>query len=157
MTTHANVAAALNLEARLRVGFFGRVSDEEKQDPSLSIPRQHNSVVKNVSEVGWDLTKSCWDIESGRKEIDVRGAGADGRLFGIDVPRDGGLPELLEFARAGEIDVVMVESIDRLSRTTADSTAIERELMKLDIPIFACDEPMNLNATSILTRRMKQG
>ena len=127
------------------------------QDPSLSIPRQHRVGSAFTATHGWQLVKSCWDIESGRKELDLRGDGADGTLFGIEVPRDGGLPELLEFARNGEIDAVVVESIDRLSRSTADSTWIERELLSYGVPIFACDEPVNLEATGILTRRVKQG
>jgi site-specific DNA recombinase len=156
MTSLASLASTLQLDAPLRVGFLGRVSDEEKQDPSLSIPRQYRSVGDKCSELGWQLTRSYWDIESGRNELALRGHGADGSLFNIGVPRDGGLPELLEAARNNEVDVVMVEQIDRLSRITADSTAIERDLANLDIPLFATDEPINLNATTLLTRRVKQ-
>jgi site-specific DNA recombinase len=157
MSSLASLASVLQLDAPLRIGFLGRVSNEEKQDPSLSIPRQYRGAVAFTNKHGWLFTKSCWDIESGRKELNRRGHGADGALFGIDVPRDGGLPELLDFARNGEIDAIVVESIDRLSRSTADSTAIEQELLRHDIPIFACDEPVDLNATSLLTRRVKQG
>jgi DNA invertase Pin-like site-specific DNA recombinase len=52
---------------------------------------------------------------------------------------------------------VIVECIDRLSRKTADSTAVEKELEQLDIGLFASDEPMTTDATAILTRRVKQG
>jgi len=52
---------------------------------------------------------------------------------------------------------VIVESIDRLSRMTADATRIERALERRDIGLFAADEPMCTDATSILTRRIKQG
>jgi site-specific DNA recombinase len=52
---------------------------------------------------------------------------------------------------------VIVESIDRLSRMTADATRIERELEQLDIGLFATDEPMVANATAVLTRRVAQG
>jgi DNA invertase Pin-like site-specific DNA recombinase len=67
------------------------------------------------------------------------------------------LPELLTSARGGEIDAVIVESIDRLSRMTADGTQIERELEERDVALFAADEPLNSSATAILTRRVKQG
>ena len=157
MSSLLSLASGLQLDGVLRIGFLGRVSDKEKQDPSLSIPRQYRGVSDFASEHGWQIVKSCWDIESGRMALGLRGHGADGSLYGIDTPRDGGLPELLEFARTGEIDAVVVESIDRLSRSTADSTGIERDLLCFDIPIFACDEPVNLNATAILTRRVKQG
>ena len=52
---------------------------------------------------------------------------------------------------------MIVESIDRLSRMTAHATRIERDLEQRDIALFASDEPMTGNATSILTRRVKQG
>src|SRR2546428_7058433 len=63
----------------------------------------------------------------------------------------------LAVAHEGAFDAVLVESIDRLSRMTADATRIERELEQLDIALFASDEPMTANATAILTRRVKQG
>ena len=52
---------------------------------------------------------------------------------------------------------MIVESIDRLSRITADSTRVEQELEHIGVGLFAADEPMTANATSILTRRVKQG
>jgi hypothetical protein len=72
----------------------------------------------------------------------------------VKVPRAGGLPELLA---AGEVDAVIVESIDRFSRMTADGTRIERLLEERDVALFAADEPLDSNATAILTRRVKQG
>jgi DNA invertase Pin-like site-specific DNA recombinase len=57
----------------------------------------------------------------------------------------------------GAFDAAIVESIDRLSRMTADATRIERELEQLDIGLFATDEPMTANATALFTRRVKQG
>ena len=71
--------------------------------------------------------------------------------------RDGGIHDLLAVAHEGAFDAVLVESIDRLSRMTADATRIERELEQLDIALFATDEPMTGNATAVLTRRVKQG
>jgi Resolvase, N terminal domain len=45
------------------------------------------------------------------------------------LPRDGGLHDLLRHASNGRtFDAVIVKSIDRLSRMTADATRIEREL-----------------------------
>lgn len=97
-----------------------------------------------------------WDIESGRKALDERGHGAEAQA--VAVPRDGGLPDMLEAAANGRpFDAVIVESIDRLSRMTAHATQVERELEQRDIALFAADEPMAPNATAILTRRVKQG
>ena len=52
---------------------------------------------------------------------------------------------------------MIVESIVRLPRMTADAIRIERELEDRDILLFAADEPTTANATAILTRRVKQG
>ena len=140
----------------MRWAYFGRVSDKDKQDPSLSIPRQLKKCVEALP-VGDEVTAHYWDIESGRKSMEERGNGADGSLYGIRVPRDGGVTELLADAKKGRFDAVMVESIDRLSRMTADSTRVEQELESLGIGLFASDEPMTADATAILTRRVKQG
>jgi site-specific DNA recombinase len=142
----------------MRLAFYARVSTEEQQDPSLSIPRQLSSCERETAGVG-EIVATYWDIETGRKDLDLRGNGADGDPFNVPTPRDGGIKELL---RASEqphppFDAVIVESIDRLSRMTVDATHIERELERRDIALFASDEPMQTNATAILTRRVKQG
>lgn len=142
----------------MKFAFYGRVSTEDAQDPSLSIPRQLAACERAVRTVGGEFIAFYWDIESGRKNLSDRGKGADGGRFGVALQRDGGLPELLEVAANGRsFDAVIVESIDRLSRMTADATRIERDLEQRDIALFASDEPMTANATSILTRRVKQG
>ena len=138
--------------------FYGRVSTEDAQDPSLSLPRQLATCEQSVRQAGGEIVACYWDIESGRKQLSERGKGADGDRFGVGLRRDGGLPELLHAAANGRsFDAVIVESIDRLSRMTADATRIERDLEQRDIVLFASDEPMTTNATSILTRRVKQG
>jgi site-specific DNA recombinase len=141
-----------------RFAFYGRVSSEDAQDPSLSLPRQLAACERIMAQAGGEIVACYWDIESGRKQLSERGKGADGELFGVGLPRDGGLPQLLETAaNARAFDAVIVESIDRLSRMTADATRIERELEQRDITLFASDEPLTGNATAILTRRVKQG
>jgi DNA invertase Pin-like site-specific DNA recombinase len=144
--------------ATVKYAFYGRVSTEDQQDPSLSIPRQLAACERVVREVGGTIVAFYWDIESGRKELSTRGRGADSTPFGVPVRRDGGIADLRANASKGRpFDAVIVESIDRLSRMTADATGIERELEHLDIGLFASDEPMVANATAILTRRVKQG
>jgi len=141
----------------MRYAYFGRTSTDDAQDPSLSIPRQLTSCEDIVQPLGDEIVAHYWDIESGRKNLAERGNGADGSTFNISVPRDGGITELLTDAAKGRFDAVIVESIDRLSRMTADSTRVEQELERLGVGLFAADEPMTANATSILTRRVKQG
>jgi site-specific DNA recombinase len=145
-------------EEQMKFAFYGRVSTEDAQDPSLSLPRQLAACEHIVRQAGGEVTACYWDIESGRKSLSDRGTGADRVRFAVELPREGGLPELLQAVEnGGSFDAVIVESIDRLSRMTADATRIERELEQRDITLFASDEPMTANATAILTRRVKQG
>ena len=70
----------------------------------------------------------------------------------MTVRREGGLRDLLEAASNGRpFDAVIVESIDRLSRMTADATRIEGDLEDRDVALFAADEPMT--ASSRRSRR----
>ena len=96
-------------------------------------------------------------MESGRKALEERGNGKRDWTARSRVPRAGGLPELLASAEAGEIDAVIVESIDRLSRMTADATRIERELELMRHRPVRCRRADDRDATAILTRRVKQG
>jgi site-specific DNA recombinase len=138
--------------------FYGRVSSDDAQDPSLSIPRQLSACERAVAAVGGEIVCWYWDVESGRKALEDRGQGSSAWRERVAVPCAGGLPELLAAAYdRWSLNAVIVESIDRLSRMTADATRIERALEQRDIGLFAADEPMSSDATSILTRRIKQG
>ena len=141
----------------MRVAFYGRVSTDDAQDPSLSIPRQLGKCDLALEPIGEKVSLTFWDVESGRKTLEERGNGKRDWTAEVSVPRLGGLPELLVIAERSEVDLVIVESIDRLARLTADGTRIERQLEENDVALFAADEPLNSSATSILTRRVKQG
>ena len=55
---------------------------------------------------------------------------------------------------------MVCEDIERSARDTYNSLKLERQLQDQGIPIFATDEPFNIegiNATTILVRRVKQG
>jgi len=134
----------------MRVAFYGRVSTDDAQDPSLSIPRQLGKCNQALEPIGEKVGVTYWDVESGRKVLEERGNGKRDWTDEVSVPRLGGLPELLASAEAGALDAVIVESIDRLSRMTADGTRIERQLEKRDVALFAADEPLNSSATAIL-------
>lgn len=85
----------------MRFAFYGRVSTEDAQDPSLSIPRQLAACERVIRESDGDLVARYWDIESGRKSLNARGNGASGERLAVAVPRDGGIHELLRAANGG--------------------------------------------------------
>lgn len=134
----------------MRVAFYGRVSTDDAQDPSLSIPRQLGKCDQVLEPIGEKVSLTYWDVESGRKALEQRGSGKRDWTDEVSVPRLGGLPELLASAKAGALDAVIVESIDRLSRMTADGTRIERELEEHDVALFAADEPLNSSAAGFV-------
>jgi site-specific DNA recombinase len=134
------------------------VSSDDAQDPSLSIPRQLMACERAAASCDGEIVCCYWDVESGRKPLESRGHGKRSWRERVAVPREGGLPELLAAAYHGQhLYAVIVESIDRLSRITADATQIERELEQRDIGLFAADEPMSASPAALLTRRVKQG
>jgi len=83
----------------MKFAFYGRVSSEDAQDPSLSIPRPLAACQRAVRAVGGELIAFYWDIESGRKNLSDRGKGADGDRFAVGLQRDGGLPNSLRLPR----------------------------------------------------------
>lgn len=78
----------------MRVAFYGRVSTDDAQDPSLSIPRQLGKCDEALAPIGERVTLTFWDVESGRKALEDRGNGKRDWTAEVDVPRAGGLPEI---------------------------------------------------------------
>jgi DNA invertase Pin-like site-specific DNA recombinase len=147
--------------AGLRFAWWGRVSTEDQQDPTLSLPRQLHSA-RTALPVGAIIVAHYFDVESGRKSLSARGYSVAHERFDIAIPRDGGIQDLLAEAKSPtrRFDAVICESIDRVARRTYYGTQIEHDLEAAGVALFAADEPVSLNgkrATTILTRRVKQG
>ncbi len=146
---------------RVRAAFLARVSTDDQQDPTLSLPRQFANCQAALLD-GWEITVLFWDIESGRKDLDRRGRGHAHEHIKVPLPRDGGLADLLAEAEypGRRFDVVICESIDRLARRTYIGTTIEHDLEQVGVRLYAADEPIDprgKRATGLLTRRVKQG
>src|SRR5205085_11222265 len=94
-----------------RYAWYGRVSTEDEQDPTLSFPRQLGNAETRVEESGGRIVAHYYDVESGTGTLAARGKGGVGG-FNIPIPRDGGLQELLTAAssRPRAFDRVIVES-----------------------------------------------
>lgn len=161
-SSHDGLSVAL-----YRFAFIGRTSTSDLQDPTLSIPRQH-SACEEVLPGDAAIVASFYDIESGRKDLAVRGYSDAHEQFDIPVFRDGGIQDLLAEAQRPDrrFDYVICESIERISRRTHTGTKIEHLLEQAGVRLLAADEPFNLTrtsnqrkqkvATQVLTRRVKQ-
>jgi site-specific DNA recombinase len=143
------------------VAFLGRTSTLLLQDPAASLQRQLREV-KTKLPPGWFIAAHYWDIESGGLDLEERGHGTAHKKIDVGIPRDGGLAALLAEAGgpAPGFAAVMCEDIERSGRDTFNALKLERQLSDAGIPLFATDEPINvegMNATTILIRRVKQG
>ena len=156
------LAATAGPRGQVPVAFLGRTSSERLQDPVASMRRQ----VRNAAAwlpAGCQIVAFYWDVESGGLDLESRGHGDPGQIAAAaGIPRDGGLADLLAEAKSPTpaFAFVVCEDIERSARDTFSSLKLERELADQGIPLFATDEPFNIegiNATTILVRRVKQG
>jgi len=143
------------------VAFLGRTSTLFLQDPAASLRRQAREVQEKLPP-GWFISAWFWDIESGGLDLEQRGHGDAHQAVNVGLPRDGGLAALLAEAAgpSPRFAAVMCEDIERSGRDTFNALKLERQLGDAGIPLFATDEPINvegMNATTILIRRVKQG
>jgi site-specific DNA recombinase len=144
------------------VAVLARTSTLELQDPRASIRRQIRSV-RDWLPAGWFIAAVYWDIESGAIDLEQRSQGNAYQAFASsDLPRDGGLADLLTEAKAPapKFAAVVCEDIERSGRDTFNALKLEKELSRQGIPLFATDEPASIegiNATTVLVRRVKQG
>jgi site-specific DNA recombinase len=58
-----------------RYAWYGRVSAEDEQDPTLSFPRQLQNAERQVAETGGRIVAHYYDIESGTCSYAARGSG----------------------------------------------------------------------------------
>ena len=155
-------AVVPSVPATVPVAWLGRTSDEDAQDPTLSLPRQLSNARKALPP-NWVIVAHFYDVESGRKALDQRGHSLAHERFNIPIPRDGGIASLLtEAARPDRrFAAVICESIERVARRTYYGTKVEHELESHGVALCAADEPISTDgkakrATPTLTRRVKQ-
>jgi site-specific DNA recombinase len=144
------------------VAFVGRTSTLALQDPRASLRRQLRSA-REWLPPGWFLAAVYWDIESGGIDLEQRSQGQAYKQFtDTGLPRDGGMADLLTEACSPtpKFAAVICEDIERSGRDMFNALKLEKELSRQGIPLFATDEPADIegvNATTVLVRRVKQG
>jgi DNA invertase Pin-like site-specific DNA recombinase len=140
--------AELDASLGLRFAWWGRVSTEDQQDPTLSLPRQlHTS--RAALPQGALIVAHFYDVESGRKDLEARGSSTAHERLAIPIPREGGIHDLLaEAARPDRrFDAVICESIERIARRTYYGTKIEHDLEACGVSLFAAAEPITSTAS----------
>ena len=144
------------------VAFVGRTSTLALQDPRASLRRQLRSA-REWLPPDWFLAAVYWDIESGGIDLEARSQGEACKHFtDSGLPRDGGMADLLTEACSPtpRFAAVVCEDIERSGRDMFNALKLEKELSRQGIPLFATDEPADIegvNATTVLVRRVKQG
>jgi site-specific DNA recombinase len=141
-----------------RYAWYGRVSTEDEQDPTLSFPRQLANAERQVGEAGGRIVAHYYDIESGTRAYGARGSGGLSG-FDIPIPRHGGLQDLLRDAARHPacFDRVIVESISRLSRNSSVAFRVEDELRSASVRLCAADEPLEESFGTIVLRHVNIG
>jgi site-specific DNA recombinase len=145
----------------VRVAVLGRTSTEDQQDPRQSLMRQFDNCRAALPE-SWIVVAYFYDVESGRMALADRGRGANvHEKYGIPVPRDGGITDLLDEAADPNrrFDVVICENISRVARRAFEGLSVERELEKHEVVLFAANEPITITgsrAQRVLQRRINQ-
>ena len=157
-------AAAAELPAAGTVGlaFLGRTSTSTMQDPVQSLHRQIRVAQSRLPD-GFYIARYYWDVESGGTDLDLRSQGGVAERFAAaGIPRDGGMADLRQEIAGGRpgFAAVICENIERTGRDNFDALKLERELRRAHMPVFASDEPIDVQApeaATLLVRRVKQG
>ena len=148
---------------KIGVAWAARTSTLEMQDPVTSLRRQYRNSEASLPD-GFQIVAWYWDIESGALDLADRSQGQAWQQVAADlgIPRDGGITELLADAAgpAPRFAVVVCEDISHVARDNLASLMVEKDLARCGIPIFAADEPAEMEGaspTTLLVRRIKMG
>ena len=157
-------------KARLRPGrgpvpvaFIGRTSTLESPGPPRvaepAAPRRPGMAAARVVPRRRLLGHR---VRRHRPRTPQPGRGLGGALRRPDLPRDGGMADLLRAkpSPAPRFAAVVCEDIERSGRDMFNALKLEKELSRQGMPLFAADEPADIegvNATTVLVRRVKQG
>src|SRR5438128_3916937 len=106
-------------QAQLRAGVYGRLS--ETYDAAESVPTQLDRGTGHAARRGWTVVATFKDDGfSGFKEITRDGFG-----------------KLIAAIEAGQVDVVIVRDIDRLTRNLTDWNAFEKACVRHGVRLSA--------------------
>ena len=104
-----------------RVGLYARVSTNDQQ----TLPMQNRAMREYAARRGWTIMMQVREVGSGAAQREAR-------------------EKLLEAARRGEIDVVLVWRLDRWGRSVTDLLATLQELEHLGVGFVSLTEVLDL-------------
>lgn len=96
-----------------------------KKDGSQNTDRQVDDLTAVAQKEGWNIVKVFTEKTSGSK---------------TPLKKRKPILQMLEMARAGKIDIVMLHELSRLSRRPQDIDKIINELIELKIPVYVNKE-----------------
>ena len=138
------LAATAGPSQLIPVAFLGRTFNERLQDPVASMRRQVRNSLAWLPP-GCQITAYYWDVESGGDDLEDRGHSDAWQVAAAaDIPRDGGIADLLHEAKSPTPDFAFVvcEDIERSARSMYNSLKLERELQegypKLSLKVEFC-------------------
>ncbi len=138
---------------------FLRCSEEELQNPELSLDRQLHNCQPAVAKRGGRIVANYYEIETGTSRYDQRGRGTNLAGYHIPIPRAGGLHELVADANRvpRPFDFAICENINRLARNPAVTFTVEEQLRAAGVTLLCADEPFEESFGSILLRHINVG
>ena len=105
---------------KLRVAAYGRISnDKESLEPSLQ-----EQISYYVGEI---ILNPNWEFA---------GMFYDNGISGTSIKERTGFIQMIDYAKAGMIDIILVKSISRFARNVVDLLEVKRELAGLGIEIY---------------------
>ena len=134
-------------EPTARAIAYLRVSTSLQEERGLSLPEQREKVEAYALAHGLELLRVVQETAS----AGVR----DGELFSWE--HRPVLSDLLEHAKSGAYDVLLVAKFDRLSRDAATLTIIERMTRQHGVSVISADEDNGDSATGRLMRHTLAG
>jgi site-specific DNA recombinase len=140
------------------VAFF-RCSNEELQNPELSLDRQLRNSEAAVQRWGGRIVAYYYEIETGTSRYEDRGITSASALASIKIPRAGGLRDLVDDAHRTPplFDRVICESINRITRSSLVAFQLEDELKQAGVSLHCADEPFEESFGSIVLRHLNIG
>ncbi len=152
-----SVAAATQPERRFAAAL--RCSEEELQNPDLSLDRQLRNCEAAVARWGGRIVAVYYEVETGTADLRDRGSRSGLAGFDIPIPRAGGMPELLRDASRtpAPFNHVVAESINRLARNSLAAFQLEDHFKKAGVGLHCANEPFETSFGSIVLRHINVG